>query len=1488
MRGKSKSSGFVILSLVFTLILVWFAWATPAGASQGEEQVWGADWSKAEASIKQLKSDHPGAEFHRLNGRVSRIYGKAFGGGSSPENAAEAFRTQYSEALGVDAADLRPESLLKDKRHTQPLMYDRTTGDYKFTLVYYSQYRDGVPVFRGDLRVLVRNEPGYPVVMAASALRNLGSFEPAATEVRFDPTTQARTGMTRFDEVKTVIWAGIDGMNVEPRLAVTFVGRNDRTDDGYEQNLYVCEAFTGEILYKQSLIYFVDITGNVQAMATPGAKANICTPEILFPYPWARVQVEGGSMVYSDRDGNYTIPYSGSGSVTVYSYVDGLYFTVENRAGAEETLSQLVTPPGPANFTHNEANINDLVLAQTNVYIAANGVRDWVIDQNPSYPGIPSETGVPTVVNRTDYYCPCNAWSDPSDGSINFCQPGSGCPNTGWQSVVNHEYGHHVIDFSSSGQGEYGEGMADCFSMLPVDDPVLGYGFSGDCNSGLRTADNDCQYSASGCSSCGSEIHDCGQLLSGCVWDVRNELYITEPTDYLSIISSLCVNSILLHTGTSIDGQIPIDFLTLDDDDGNLDNGTPHWNEICTGFGLHGIDCPELTPIYFTYPNGIPETVLPLEQTTVHVVVNASGAAPVPGSGELFYSIDGAAFQSGTMTQTSANEYDAILPVAACESRIDWYVSADASGFGTVTDPSDAPASYYSAIVATGVTEVFNDNCETNLGWTVSGDAADGQWTRGVPVGGGDRGDPPTDYDGSGQCYLTDNVDDNSDVDDGTTTLTSPTIDLSAGDALISYARWYSNNNGADPYNDEMDIYISNNNGSSWTLVETVGPVDQASGGWYEHTFFASDFVTPTAQMKLRFDASDLGSGSVVEAGLDAIKVTIYECQGEPQVLIMTESVPAWTQNLPGYSFTLSADHGTEPYTWTDEYGDLAGTGLSLSSAGVISGTPTNVGVITFTAYVEDAGSTFDEKQFTLTVNPQPAITTTSVTDWTVSRFYNQMLAASGGTGGLTWSDADNGLNGTGLVLNSSSGQLYGVPTAAGPISFTARVTDALGATDDQLLEFTINPVLSITTESPLPSWVVGTPGYSVQLESSGGTGTKMWSDVHSDLAGTGLSLSTMGLISGTPTSDGTISFTARVADGIGGMTDKQFSIEIQPTLQITTESPLAAWTATIPGYGDTLVGAGGTLPYTWADLNADLAGTGLALSTGGVLSGTPAADGTITFTAQVTDDLGLTAEKEFSLTVNPMPTILTDPPLPEWTVNITGYSTSLTGSGGTGLRRWSDKNGDLAGTGLMLQPGGTIVGTPTLSGDLSFTAVYTDGLGASDEKAFTTHINDHVLITTDTDLPQGTQGVAGYAATLEATGGTGSLTWSQVGAGLDGSGLVLSTSGEISGIPAYYGDISFTAQAADALDDSDQKAFSIHVLPDWICGDADGDDLVNISDAVYLVGYIFGSGSAPDPIAAADANCDTHVNISDAVYLISYIFGGGDAPCAACPLAKR
>jgi outer membrane protein assembly factor BamB len=67
-----------------------------------------------------------------------------------------------------------------------------------------------------------------------------------------------------------------------------------------------------------------------------------------------------------------------------------------------------------------------------------------------------------------------------------------------------------------------------------------------------------------------------------------------------------------------------------------------------------------------------------------------------------------------------------------------------------------------------------------------------------------------------------------------------------------------------------------------------------------------------------------------------------------------------------------------------------------------------------------------------------------------------------------------------------------------------------------------------------------------------------------------------------------------------------------------------------------------------------------------------------------------------------------------------------------------------------------------------------------------------------------------------------------------------------------------------------------------YVCGDANGDGVVNVGDVVFLIAYIFSGGFPPDPVEAGDANCEGAVNVGDAVYLIAYIFSGGPGPC--CP----
>jgi hypothetical protein len=239
----------------------------------------------------------------------------------------------------------------------------------------------------------------------------------------------------------------------------------------------------------------------------------------------------------------------------------------------------------------------------------------------------------------------------------------------------------------------------------------------------------------------------------------------------------------------------------------------------------------------------------------------------------------GSGYSAIAMSPNGDGTYSAALPVVPCGDDISYYFSAQTTEGFVATFPNDGVSNPLTAEVISQIDELFVDNAQTDTGWTVSGSVADGAWNRGVPVGGGDRGDPASDSDGSGRCWLTDNADDNSDVDDGTTILTSPALDASAGNTTLSFALWYSNNFGE--IDDSMSVQISNNNGNSWTTILTLGPGDAASGGGWNTYSYELDtlFANPSSQVRLRFNVSDLGVGSVVEAGVDDIRLEQRSCE---------------------------------------------------------------------------------------------------------------------------------------------------------------------------------------------------------------------------------------------------------------------------------------------------------------------------------------------------------------------------------------------------------------------------------------------------------------------------------------------------------------------------------------------------------------------------------------------------------------------------------
>lgn len=844
-------------------------------------------------AISALRVRTPDVLISTQDAMITHISATQLEHGASPIDSARRFTAKNAGVFGVTADQLVAREANGKLPHVLPISYDKTTQAYRFTMITFDQRIAGLPVNGGELRTLVRNEPDFPLVLASSSLRPIGDFQPSADQIAHavDLTVHrqlqdATLALLRADNTDwqslspphAVVWAGDEVAPAAPTLAIVFDAVQRDQGQLLDKRRIVVEIVSGAILRNESHLHTVDVSGQVDALSTPrDGGADICVDSVMTPMRDAAVAL-ASTTVYTDSDGAFVIPYGGAGLVTVESPVAGRWFTVTDYTGPDDLLSTNVLPPGPVQFLHNAADL-ERSLAAANAYIFANEVREFALAQNLLYPTLMNPSFA-VYVNRIDVYCPGNAWYDSFYPSINFCLASAPYPNSAFASVVYHEFGHHLISAAGSGQGQYGEGMSDVISVLMLDDPRLGIGFFGDCQDSLRNADNNMQYP---CNDIFYGVHGCGTTLAGAVWDTRNELAATHPADYSEILSQLAVNSILLHVGSLITPQITLDFLTLDDDDGDLLNGTPHFREICAGFEAHNLDCPQFDTVRFDYPAGQADVVEPLRIIPLTVDITPATEQPIPGSERLNYRTGSTGpFVAVNVTSIGAGQFQASLPPLACLDRLEYYISVETESGGTTTDPPDAPGNTYFALSAASATNGFVDNFSADLGWTIvnGGGLEAGAWQRGIPAGGGDRGDPEFDFDGDGFCYMTDNQNGNSDVDGGFTTLTSPVVDISGmSNPYVRYARWFSNDSGTGAQTDPFDVEFSTNGGASWTTLEVVGPTassenPQISGGWVLRLL-----QLPSANsIQLRFVAQDIGPSSIVEAAVDSFSIVGFGC----------------------------------------------------------------------------------------------------------------------------------------------------------------------------------------------------------------------------------------------------------------------------------------------------------------------------------------------------------------------------------------------------------------------------------------------------------------------------------------------------------------------------------------------------------------------------------------------------------------------------------
>jgi hypothetical protein len=511
--------------------------------------------------------------------------------------------------------------------------------------------------------------------------------------------------------------------------------------------------------------------------------------------------------------------------------------------------------------------------------------------------------------------------------------------------------------------------------------------------------------------------------------------------------------------------------------------------------------------------------------------------------------------------------------------------------------------------------------------------------------------------------------------------------------------------------------------GPALALGGTPGTAAQVGVGYVSH-FTASGGTSPyvfdiaagTLPSGLTLASDGTISGAPVSAGTSSglqIRVTdaasataisgAFSITVSPQPALLISGIPSATARVgqtyvaeftafdgsgSGYAFTLS--------------GNPLPAGLTLSTVGStnaqISGLPTQVGTYSgLQVRVTDSqGHAADSQTFTIVVAPAAgpalAISGSPSAHAMIGSVYADGYSASGGNGDYVFSITSGSLP-TGLGLSGATGGISGTPTQAGTATFTVSVSDAQGqSVSAPQATITTVPAMTQPSGAYASSGIHGAPYSSGPLSVSGGNAPLSWELVSGNLPPPLVLNGGSGVISGTPNTSGSFTFTVKAVDAAGFSSPVSASQNIVVT---TTPDPVGSYASAATQYASyssapLTHATGGTEPYTWS-VNSGALPSGIVLdpSTGG-LSGVPITSGTFNFAVVLTDANGIAGPASAGQTI---------------TVAAATATASMTG-GKTAYRSGNSISGTLSSS--LPSPAWTFSQTPATP-SLSF-----EGSGAS------------------------------------------------------------------------------------------------------------------------------------------------------------------------------
>ncbi|MDP7031256.1 MAG: FlgD immunoglobulin-like domain containing protein [Gemmatimonadota bacterium] len=802
------------------------------------------------------------------------------------------FLVSQEELLGTNPGNMEFRNVLEFK------------GRYA---VHFRQIHHGVPVYRGDAWVVITDE-GKVAAFGSDFFPERHAIPMHPTMNESDAIAAAAQSINAVPRTDRPIDASLSyvpapsGELLELTLAyrVAF-----EAEAPFGRWLTWVDARSGAVLGRTNEYHAVNVVGTVASEVEDYGYCDGVTTDQL---AHVAVSVSGGGTGNTDENGNFDISHAGSADVTVDAYLNGPYINVNRYSGlgADAHWTGTATPGTPLQIGFNSSNARR---DEMDSFFHGNRVHDFMKGVDPSFTSL--DYSMTTIVGRSDGYCPGNAWWDGS--GMNYCDEGSGYGNTGQMgNVVYHEYGHGVsqewyIDNGSSlSSGDMHEGNSDILGAFVNRESIVGLGFYlGNCTSGIRNSDNTLQWPGDN-----NGGHYGGQIIAGFFWDSwQSMLAMYSQADADTAAWDAWHYGRGMGTPHAQDDQVLWTFIA-DDDDGDLNNGTPNHSHFCLGATNHGFTCPEILTGVIILHSALPtmEAGGAPVSPDVTAVITSSSSTVDPLSLRVSYSLNGAPLVEVPMTATgNPDEYSAPLPTMGGTAEVEYFIYAADMAGNERTDPSTAPSTMH----AFDVVHLYDDLESGSGGWTVglaSDGATTGQWELADPIGTqAQPEDDSTPAPGTmafitGQCSGSNCWSGCSlgcnDIDNGETTLLTPIYDLAgASNVKVKYDAWYSNNTGATPSTDYWVVDVSNDGGSSWTNIVNTN-VTNAS--WTSYSIDIDALFGTPDQVQVRFVGSDLGSGSLVEAAVDELRILAdYGATDADEVVSAAAPAFSLSQNRP-------------------------------------------------------------------------------------------------------------------------------------------------------------------------------------------------------------------------------------------------------------------------------------------------------------------------------------------------------------------------------------------------------------------------------------------------------------------------------------------------------------------------------------------------------------------------------------------------------------